>query len=85
MSNFFIKHYGERRQFKKLIEECCELVIAIFFYLIGFDTLEHVQEEMGDVSNLIGQFEEHWNDGKIYCWKEFKQRRQMKRIKQEKK
>lgn len=32
MSNLFINHYGERRQFKKLIEECWELILAIFFY-----------------------------------------------------
>ena len=84
MSNFFIKHYGERHQLEKLHEEAAELIEAIGNYFEGKDTIDLVQEEMGDVSNLIGQFEEHWNDGKIYCWKESKQRRQLERIKQEK-
>ena len=58
---------------------------AIENYLIGKDTLEHIQEEMGDVSNLICQFEEHWNDGKVHCWKELKIKRQIDRIKKEQK
>ena len=39
------------------------------------------KEEMGDVLNLIEQFEEHWNDGLIYNWKMFKRNRQIERIK----
>lgn len=39
---------------------------------------------MGDVSNLIGQFEEHYNDASILGWRHKKQSRQTGRIKEAK-
>lgn len=82
MSNFFINHYGEKAQMKQLGKESIELAHAINDFLDGKDTLEHVQEEMGDCLNLIEQFSEHWNDGKLYCIVQAKQERQLQRIKE---
>lgn len=91
MSNYFIKHYGEKTQLKKLAEECIELVIAIYrkkiisiFEILKLFFLkrkgDNIYEEMGDVSNLISQFEEHENNGRIYQWRELKKTRQIMRI-----
>lgn len=79
--NYFISYYGEKNQLIQLQKECTELAHAINDYLDNKDILEHVEEEMGDVSNLIGQFEEYWNNGNIYSWRVKKQARQMERIK----
>jgi len=81
MGNFFINHYGEKAQMQQLAKEAIELAHAINDFLDAKDTLDHVQEEMGDCQNLIEQFSEHWNDGKIYVVVEEKRKRQMQRIK----
>ena len=99
--NFFIKHYGEEPQLKKLQEECIELVIAIFWHrvknffsffveifsiiklvFLKFFSKDYV-EEMGDVLNIIEQFEQHWGDGRLYKIKFSKRERQLERIKNE--
>ena len=91
MSNYFISHYGEEAQLKKLAEECIELVIAIYnkkvisvFEIIVLFFLkrkgDNIYEEMGDVSSLISQFEEHEGNGRIYQWRELKKTRQIMRI-----
>lgn len=96
MSNVFIKHYGEDAQLKKLAEESIELIIAIYrrkkISVLEILTLfflkrkgDNIYEEMGDVSNLISQFEEHENNGRIYQWRELKKTRQIMRIDNEKK
>ena len=82
MSNFFIDHYGEKAQMQQLSKEAIELVHSINDFFDGKDTLEHVQEEMGDCLNLIEQFQEHWNDGKLYGIVQQKQERQLQRIKE---
>lgn len=91
MTNYFIKHYGEAAQLNKLAEECIELVIALFRnkYITLPEIIKLIFikrkgsnyiEEMGDVSNLISQFEEHYNDGRVYQWRELKRTRQTMRI-----
>ena len=82
LSNLFINHYGEAAQMQQLAKEAVELAHVINDYLDGKDTLEHVIEEMGDCQNLIGQFEEHWGDGKIFMVVREKQARQIQRIKE---
>lgn len=82
--NYFVNHYGENKQLLQLSKECIELAHAINDYLDNKDTIDHIKEEMGDVSNLIEQFEEHFNDGVIFSWRIKKQDRQKERIKNEK-
>ena len=49
-------HYGFRHQLGKLKEECLELVEAIDAYEKQQGSWSHVEEEMGDVLNVIDQF-----------------------------
>ena len=68
---------------QQLAKEAVELAHVLNDFLDNKDSLEQVQEEMGDCLNLIEQFQEHWNDGKIYCIVEDKRKRQLQRIKGE--
>jgi len=79
--NMFIKHYGEKHQMEQLRKEAIELAHAIDEFADGKGSLENVQEEMGDCMNLLGQFEEHWGDGKLYCVVAQKRERQIERMK----
>jgi len=80
MNNIFIKHYGEKVQMQQLAKESIELAHAINDYLDGKDTLEHVQEEMGDCLNLVQQFDEEWGGGILFKWVKIKRERQLKRM-----
>ena len=78
MQQKIIKHYGYENQLNKLVEELRELETVI----INDPTNEdHIQEEMADVINLLGQIITHkdWFDN-ISLIKEFKINRQLKRI-----
>ncbi len=48
--------YGERKQLRKLAQECLELALAIDRMLEGRDSWEHFFEEAADVSIVISQF-----------------------------
>ena len=89
MSNYFIDHYGEEAQYKKLAEELIELLIALVNngkispleikkIIRQKRNSSNIVEEMADVDNLISQFSEHFNDGKILAIKHEKQKRQRK-------
>lgn len=80
MTRRFIDHYGVKAQLQQLTKEAIELAHAINDYLDDKDTLDHVQEEMGDVLNLLDQFSEYWADGKLYCIIAEKRKRQMQKI-----
>jgi len=76
------KHYGYEHQLLKLVEEMRELEAVI---INEPDNVEHIQEEMADVLNLIDQFMyccPQWAI-QVYKIKDFKVQRQMKRMKQE--
>ena len=47
--------YGKNRQVKKLLEEMAELQDAIIKYDDERDTLEHVAEELADVTIMLEQ------------------------------
>lgn len=69
---------------KKLAEQYPEKTDdELFELLIGTEEYEHLFEEMGDVENIIEQFEQWEHMGKLYCKKMEKKTRQMKRIKTE--
>ena len=75
-------HYGYRNQLHKLVEELRELETVILY---DTENVEHIQEEMADVLNLIEQFmygNQNWF-GKILDIEEFKVKRQIERIEQE--
>ena len=75
-------HYGYEHQLRKLVEEMRELEQVI---INDPNNVQHIQEEMADVLNLIDQFHyccAGWC-GKIYRIKDFKVQRQIERIKQE--
>lgn len=84
-SNYFVNYYGEEKQIKKLKEESIELTESITEWENGEGTLDHIKEEMADVENLSMQLQEHWNDTKVYKIRLYKEKRQMARIKKEKK
>lgn len=84
MPNIFVDFYGEKTQIEKLHEETLELADAIFRHL-QLQTPESktaLISEMADVSNLIGQLAEHWNDGSVYAERHIKQQRQLKRMRE---
>lgn len=75
-------HYGYEHQLHKLVEELRELETVILY---DTENVEHIQEEMADVLNLIEQFmygNQNWF-GKILDIEEFKVKRQIQRIAQE--
>lgn len=75
-------HYGYEHQLKKLVEEIRELEQVI---INDPDNIDHLQEEMADVLNVIEQFmycNKNWF-GKIREIQEFKVKRQMKRMEKE--
>lgn len=76
------KHYGYEHQLHKLIEEMRELEAVI---INDPDNIEHIQEEMADVLNLIDQFMyccPLWA-AQVYKIKDFKVQRQIERMAQE--
>lgn len=50
------RHYGFRHQLSKLKEELLECVEAVDAYEKQQGSWSHVEEEMGDVLNVIDQF-----------------------------
>ena len=76
-----IKHYGYENQLLKLVEEMRELEAVI---INDPDNIEHIQEEMADVINLLEQIIIHksWYDA-IQVWKQYKINRQIRRIHEE--
>lgn len=81
MKRRIIEHYGYEHQLGKLIEELRELQDAIIYTT---QDEEHIKEEMADVLNVIDQIVEYkgWA-ADIYCIKQFKIDRQIKRIESE--
>ena len=76
-----IKHYGYEHQLSKLVEELRELEEVILYHT---DDEEHMKEEMADVINVMEQIIDHkgWM-ADIYCIRQFKIDRQLKRIENE--
>lgn len=76
-----IKHYGYEHQLCKLIEELRELEEVILYHT---DDEEHLKEEMADVINVMEQIIDYkgWM-AEIYCIRQFKIDRQLKRIESE--
>ena len=50
-------HYGLKNQLKKLSEEVYELQEAILLDEGGYDSLDHITEELADVYVLLSQIE----------------------------
>ena len=76
------KHYGYEHQLLKLVEEMRELEAVI---INDPDNIEHIQEEMADVLNLIDQFMyccPQWAMN-VYKIKDFKVQRQIERMEKE--
>lgn len=80
---FIIEHYGYENQLKKLIEELRELEEVIIYHP---EDEKHLKEEMADVLNLIEQITlfKKWR-ADVNNVKQWKIRRQIKRIETEKK
>lgn len=50
-----ITAYGKDNQIEQTIEECAELIVALRHYQRGKDTINHVCEEIADVSIMLEQ------------------------------
>lgn len=51
-----INHFGLEHQLVKLSEEVTELILAIATYDGSKEAFEHIEEEYGDVENVLNQF-----------------------------
>lgn len=81
MQQKIIKHYGYEHQLLKLVEEMRELEAVI---INEPDNIEHLQEEMADVMNLIEQIINYkgWVMS-VEVVKAFKVYRQLERMEKE--
>lgn len=55
-----IKHYGLKKQLKKLSEEVYELQEAILLDEGGMESYQHICEERADVEVLLRQLDEYF-------------------------
>lgn len=81
-----ISHYGEGYQVRKAIEELVELLNELTRYDTGRENLEHIAEEMADVTIVMWELTEVFgNEDKVAEEIDYKLNRLQKRIKRDKK
>lgn len=84
-----VEFYGEREQFTQLMEECCELAIAINKWRrkTTITNYDNIIEEIADVEIMVDQIKMILNidDCDINRLKDFKLTRTLARIEDEKK
>lgn len=94
-----VSHYGINNQLRKFNEECFELIEAIITYQKLYDEScrsgvsvskfaeerEHIIEEMGDVTVILGELKKYYciTDEDLEKIRKFKVARQLERIKNE--
>lgn len=80
-----IKHYGLKKQLKKLSEEVYELQEAILLDEGGMESYKHICEERADVEVLLRQLDEYFEIkfDDIATWITKKVNRTLERIDEE--
>lgn len=77
-------YFGKEDTLTVAMEECAELIQCVSKELRGQEALSHMEEEIGDVligiSDLV--YILHLDEDKIQRWIDFKQNRQVHRIRE---